>query len=370
MTLSKLKSKLSFFKNSTKEQKDFKKHVLQLPLMYILWPHFHAKHFHTRYCVSYAARHSVFPLGPIKDRLYYVKMKLEKLALFQYTETHPTLIYFMLSCFQHQFCELFKNYKPKRKVKSLSQELEQMKLSLGVSLRLRGANGAYNVSIAFLQEFQDMARSYISSLKKNAVIENELVALRSVTDQKQNRDLEFKKLKDFNHKLRLSLRQERKLSSRLEKELRRVTETILSSYNIDKNSSLFDEYQNLRQEYDLLARKNDALVSKNIELGNSVEKSSRDHVSLLEGVLDGIQSRINILLKNEYTDDYGVLLSSIEKEIGVLIRSRTYLGRSLYNIGLLYFRMGEKNKAVTEFRAAKELGISDKKSENIMTGVV
>ena len=43
-----------------------------------------------------------------------------------------------------------------------------------------------------------------------------------------------------------------------------------------------------------------------------------------------------------------------------------YLGKALYDLGILYLRTGEKENAVEELRAAKELGIEDPETNKII----
>lgn len=374
-----IQKKLIAFQQNPQQQKRFEKLVLKLPLTFILWPRYHAASFYREFsgefsrefCIKIKGSYCVFPLEPLGARVHYASMKLEELARMQYEELHPSLAYLMLSNFERQLEDLRKSAKIKntKMWRLICQQLKKQKKSLDVSQALRKSKNYSDICAQFLSEFQNMSQSYAKILKRKEVAETELAAFRLELDRKQKQEADTESLQEYKRNLRLSLEKERKMVARLEKELRRVTEQILSFHHLDQNSSLLEEYQNLRQEYDLLTRKNDALVSKNIELANRIERTSHIHAYKLEEILDMIQKRINVLLRKEYSEDQSILLRSIEKEILELNRARAYLGRALYNLGLLYMRMGDTANALKELRAARELGIRDSKAERLIASL-
>ena len=369
-----LQRKILAFQRDPQQQTYFEKLVRQLPLPCILWPSYHAASFPQEFCVQGRGKEEqdyIFPLVSLRKRLYYSAIKLEELARTEYEELHPILAYLFLSCFGEQLHSFGRELKitAKKEWKSLCSELEKLKRSLDVPRKLGEKKKQQDLHAEFLSEFQSMSRSYIQILKEKEKIESEVAALGVELEIKQKQSFSTEKLESYNQDLRASLEHERKLAARLGKELKRITEKILSSHHLDQNSSLLEEYQNLRHEYNLLTRKNDALVSKNIELANRVDKNSRTQAYKLEEILDSIQRRINVLLQREYSDDHEILLRSIEKEILELNRARSYLGRGLYNLGILYLRMGDMENAVKEFRAARELGVSDIKAEKVIASL-
>lgn len=54
-----------------------------------------------------------------------------------------------------------------------------------------------------------------------------------------------------------------------------------------------------------------------------------------------------------------MLIARLKKEIDQLQRARVYLGRALYDVGILYARINKRDEALTELRAARELGVED-----------
>ena len=366
-----IQKKLLSFQQNSQQRARFERALRQLPLASILWPSCHIASFPREFCIKDQGRECVFPLAPLTDRIHYAGVKLEELARAQYEELHPVLAYFILSRFEEQLRALGADLKMKNRKKwlSLCRQIEKQKKSLDVPRSLCQSKNYPELCCLFLSEFQNMSKSYTKTLKRKEIIETELAAFRLELDMKQKQNAGTEKLQEHNRDLGASLKQERKLVTRLEKEIRRITEQILSSHHLDKNSSLVEEYQNLKHEYNLLTRKNDALVSKNIELANRVDQTSRIQAYKLEEILDMLQKRINVLLQREYSQDPGVLLTSIKKEITELKRARTYLGRALYNVGLLYIAMGDSENALKELRAARELGVSDIKAEKLIANL-
>ena len=366
-----IQKKRAAFQQNPQQRVRFEKLVRKLPLPCILWPRYHAASFPQEFCIREQGRDCIFPLDPLTDRIHYTQIKLEELARMQYEELHPVLAYFILSRFEEQLRSLGADLKIKNKKEwlALCRQVGKQKKSLDVPYTLRQSKNYSSLCAGFLSEFQAVNKSYTKTLKRKEDAETELAAFRVELDRKQKQETSTEKLQAYNRDLRMSLKQERKVVARLEKELKRITEQILASHHLDQSSSLVEEYQNLRQEYNLLTRKNDALVSKNIELANRVERSSRAQLYKLEEILDMIQKRINVLLQREYSEDHSVLLRSIEKEITELNRARKYLGRALYNLGLLYLRMGDSENALKELRAARELGVSDIKAEKLIANL-
>ena len=289
----------------------------------------------------------------------------------QYEELHPVIVYLILSYFEEQLHALGAELKVSNKKEwlALCRQVKKQKKNLDVPRRFRQSKSYSEISAEFLSEFQAMSRSYTKTLREKENIETELAAFQVELNMKKKQEAGTEKLQAYNRDLRLNLKQERKIVTRLEKELKHITEQILASHHLDQNSSLVEEYQNLRHEFNLLTRKNDTLVSKNIELANRVERNSHAQVFRLEEILDNIQKRINVLLQREYSEDQSVLLRSIEKEIAELNRARNYLGRALHNLGLLYLRMGDSENALKELRAARELGVSDIKAEKLIANL-
>jgi len=156
------------------------------------------------------------------------------------------------------------------------------------------------------------------------------------------------------------LLQERSKNELLEKEVQRLTELIIENPTITVQQ---EELESLKKEYRLLSEKYDLLVSKNIELRNLLEQ--QNHVKTLQDALNKVRDRINKILKTGGLNEE-VMIIKIKQEIEELQRARIYLGKALYDLGLLYLRLGKKENALIELRAARELGVEDPEVNRII----
>jgi hypothetical protein len=160
--------------------------------------------------------------------------------------------------------------------------------------------------------------------------------------------------------LQKELLQERSKNELLEKEVQRLTELIIENPTITVQQ---EELESLKKEYRLLSEKYDLLVSKNIELRNLLEQ--QNHVKTLQDALNKVRDRINKILKTGGLNEE-VMIIKIKQEIEELQRARIYLGKALYDLGLLYLRLGKKENALIELRAARELGVEDPEVNRII----
>ncbi|HMW61444.1 MAG TPA: hypothetical protein PKA91_17440, partial [Leptospiraceae bacterium] len=78
------------------------------------------------------------------------------------------------------------------------------------------------------------------------------------------------------------------------------------------------------------------------------------------------RDKINSALRAGIHEAPDAILKSLSDEISQLKRARLYLGRALYDIGILYHRKGDRERAKEELRAARELGVRDADVENIL----
>jgi len=160
--------------------------------------------------------------------------------------------------------------------------------------------------------------------------------------------------------LQKELLQERSKNELLEKEVQRLTELIIENPAITVQQ---EELESLKKEYRLLSEKYDLLVSKNIELRNLLEQ--QNHVKTLQDTLNKVRDRINKILKTGGLNEE-VMIIKIKQEIEELQRARIYLGKALYDLGLLYLRLGKKENALVELKAARELGVEDPEVNRII----
>ncbi len=367
--ISYLQKKLEDFQQNPKLQTAFTDIIYQIPLTYILWPQYHIAYFSPKFCLRYKNKSYVYPLYALEDRLYYAQVKLKKTTRNEENKLHPILSYLFLHYFQEQLAVLeWENTSVRNKnsyTHYLCQQVEKLKRKLDVPTRLRKAQGHQEIYVEVLANFQIISNAHDETLRKNQALQVNIEGLELASHQIQEQQLsEIKKMEEANSALVesnstlvKSIEKERRTTVYIKKELKRVADQFLASCHIEQKLPLLEEYQNLRHEHNLLTQKNDTLVSNNIKLANQLKKTSQ--TGLLEAILDRIRDRINIVLQKEYTDDHQVQLQVIKKEILQLERARTYLGKALYNLGVLYMKTGNTDKALQELQAAKFLGIKD-----------
>ena len=85
-------------------------------------------------------------------------------------------------------------------------------------------------------------------------------------------------------------------------------------------------------------------------------------------MLDNIRDRVNGIIRSGVLKEE-ILLSRIGSEVEQLQRARIYLGRALFDMGMLYLRMGKKEAAFQELRAARELGVEDPEADRFLQSV-
>ena len=61
-----------------------------------------------------------------------------------------------------------------------------------------------------------------------------------------------------------------------------------------------------------------------------------------------------------------MLIVRIRREIEQLQRARIYLGKAVFDLGMLYLRLGRKEDAIAELRAARELGVNDPEANRLI----
>lgn len=168
---------------------------------------------------------------------------------------------------------------------------------------------------------------------------------------------------DENTRNKIALNREMQRANTLEREVNHLAEQIISLPLLSQDQHS-EEVDSLRREYSALSQKYDALVNKNIDLVNRLEKMEK--AKSLDQILDMIRDKINGVIRAGVRESDSVLLKKIESEVEQLKRFRLYLGRALYDVGVLYLRIGRKGPAIREFRAARELGIEDSEINRLL----
>ncbi len=369
-----VQKKIDRFLGNAAEKARFLEGLRKITLADLLWPQRAPASYDQEWVVRSGRSSSVFPFQNREFHLQCVAERIQGMIAaspsdrdsgIDHSYTHPALAYYYLTLFQSEF-RPGKGRKDSRLEKEKKQnfnKIQKLKRSLKVTPRVSRARDDRELLDRVLEVFDDSAREHRADLSLLGALEAEVAGYRNPEflhpDQK-------KRLEEFvinNAELELAMKRERARNEILEHEVDRLAEQIISTPSVPEE--VYDkETETLRREYAVLSQKCDALVSKNIELSNQVQKFNS--VKTLGQILDIIRDKINGVLRAGVHEKDDILLKRIRNEIEQLQRARTYLGRALFDVGLLYLRTGEKDKARTEFRAARELGVEDPEIDQII----
>ena len=245
---------------------------------------------------------------------------------------------------------------------ALFLDLEKLKKRLHVPLSFSRARDLGHLRDLVLDEFDHLASDYVRKDAEVAALRAEVLVYRNPDYMHADLRRTMDESVAENIRQKLALNREALRAETLEQEVQKLAEQILSAPG--RVPSTTEEIELLRRDHNVLSDKYDTLVSKNIELINRLERA-QNTVSL-EVILDTLREKINGALRAgvQSTDD--VLLRRIQEELIQLVRARSYLGRALYDMGLLYLRLGRRPDAVRELRAARELGVEDPETNRLL----
>lgn len=235
--------------------------------------------------------------------------------------------------------------------------IQQIMNRLHVPAYVKRARTEFEIKESSVRAFEEMHGAYAGLRQKLQTLENEIITYQSPDYIHGPHKARIHELESQNSDLGLRLVKEQNRADLLESEIQRLTDHILTQ-------PAEGEMESLKREYNVLSQKCDALVSRNIELSNRMKDLGRS--KQLETILDGIRDRINGVIRSGIHEKPEAIIKSISDEIGQLQRARLYLGRALYDIGILFHRKGDRDKAKEELRAARELGVRDADVENIL----
>ncbi len=409
--------KIETFHTNKKLKKKFRASIPNLNFKNLLWPHEHwqcfAKEFLFDYTFHNEKRIGVYPIFQLSTRLDAVKIYIDyHFELFCNLNVNELMGYFnnffLLKKFELQAKEFQKKYKLKTAECKEFYEMNdylQNEIIQNVSKKFPVAykSSSRNIFLLLLKDMQKefFLKSLVRKQNKNVYTLNRLhkhllsasnvikrdnlkdrsfaslplrkqlgieaneyskndsellydldkeeeLELGDVLNQKKQIDELTKK----NNELNLLLKEERKHVTILKNEIAKITEEALRIQGIGETSILLEEYRNLKE-------KNKAILAKNIELSNLLEHILKNEGFKLEDILNKIKLRINTLIRNPYTNNARVLAECLKKEIFELQRARTYLGGTLFDLGILYLKLGNKKAALVEFKAARELGVME-----------
>ncbi len=365
---------------------NFINHILNLSCKELLWPEENIKSFPKDFLVKFQNTYIVIFLYKLEDRLYFLDEKLriwlqEQLGRYE----HPYIIYYYVQKFYEEITsnfidktlrkateEIIKEIKLKNKstvnkkiyreeinINHIETLIEKIKKKLKVPKTWKNLNST-EIHQELLKYFEEISVEKFQLEKEKVNLEIELEHYKNPNFIHPSYKKEIENYKTQIQQLQKDILQERSKNEILEKEVQRLTELIIENPTLTNQQ---EELETLKKEYNLLAEKYDLLVSKNIELRNLLEQQS--YVKSLHEILNKIRDRINKVLKTGGLSEE-VLIIKIKQEIEELQRARIYLGKALYDLGLLYLRVGKKEEALIELKAARQLGIEDPEVNRII----
>lgn len=366
-----LKKKVDLFLRDQEARTRFLESASGVSLKSLIWPERSPADFPREWRTGTGKSQQVFPLLDPGFQIECLGARIDAMiaggpgAAGDDLYVHPALAFYYLSRYQARFepGKGRKDTKVEKEKKVFYNKVQKLKRMLSVPTRLSRARTEEEMLERVLEVFDAGARERREDLEQLSALEAEVANYRNPEYLHPEQKKQLENLVVGNAELELALKRERARNETLEKEVDRLAEQIISTPVVPEE--VYDqETETLRREYALLSQKFDALVSKNIELSNQVQKFNS--VKTLSQILDIIRDKINGVLRAGVHEKDDILLGRIKDEIEQLQRARTYLGRALFDVGLLFLRTGEKDRARAEFRAARELGVEDPEIDQII----
>jgi len=372
----KLQQRQAEFAKDPAQLRKFKDSIRAIEFNALVRPGSHSQTYRKDYLIKLAGRQFPFPFLDHDFHIQCIKDHVDR-AVRDEVLLHPVLAYAALFDFREQYApakkirgKAVRGKKPKRIArksagKSAREALRKKRFlavqkimnKLHVPAYMKRAKTDFEIKESSVRAFEDTYGECIRLRMKVQNLENELLVY-------QNPDYAHTPIKNSLHHLQaqnsdlaMKLIKEQNRADLLESEIQRLTDHILAQ-------PAEGELESMKREYNVLSQKCDALVSRNIELSNRIKEMGRP--KRLEEILDQIRDKINNAIRSGIHEKPDAMIRSISDEIGQLQRARLYLGRALYDIGILFHRKGDTGRAKEELRAARELGVRDSDVENIL----
>jgi hypothetical protein len=368
---------------------DFAHFVQKLSTKEILWPEEYLDSYDKKFIYQEKQNKFVPFLKNHWEKLQYLELKIQQWIQNQTGRyEHPFITYYYLQKFLEEITkgdfdqsvnkatqEVLKVLKSKsKKAKNFVQDnleskendikktfdlINKLKKKLKVPKNWHQYN-AEKIYQELLIFFEELSIENYHTVREKINLEIELEHYKNPDFVHPSYKQDIEQYKQQIQQLQKELLQERSKNELLEKEVQRLTELIIENPAITVQQ---EELESLKKEYRLLSEKYDLLVSKNIELRNLLEQ--QNHVKTLQDTLNKVRDRINKILKTGGLNEE-LMIIKIKQEIEELQRARIYLGKALYDLGLLYLRLGKKENALVELKAARELGVEDPEVNRII----
>ncbi|MCB1173925.1 MAG: hypothetical protein KDK39_10180 [Leptospiraceae bacterium] len=365
-------------------QNGFRQNLKKLGLPQILWPEKRPQAFHKKFLIHKAGQRIPYPLYTPLDRLNFAGQFIQDRLRQGDPDVHPVVLFYYIRSFQMQYgrsvqaessvqtqahskAERRKGKRPVLNAQSvrIDQRCAELLSSLDVPEGLYHCRTEEQLLTTVLSELQGMAARLgaLEEEQESLSIEADLLQAAQSAEQEQRHRVAELEAQLAEMHARLYKREER--IEHLEVQLRDVADRIIQEEESrPREANLVEELRLMRHEYKLLSNKYDRLVSRNIDLSNQVKRGGP--AMALEDVLNSIRDKINRVLRSAVSSSEDLLLAGLNREIDQLKRARHYLGRALYDVGMLYLRTGQHREAVTELRAARELGVENYRTNSII----
>ena len=351
-----LEKKLLWFQGNHEAKARFQKEISSLPLSHILWPDQHEKSFASEFRVRVKGGICVFPLYQASERLAYTEYRLNHSTASQ-TKMDSIFSCFCLNFFEEQLCQAEENHShlsPSNReiIHSLIQKTKSMKKKIKLPKPLNQSSMQKDSLFhALCNNIEHTSHRLSSSIQKNDALEEEIEQIQNKLDSSKKKYTEFRQARLSNRRLRSALRRERRASMFLEQELDRFAKYESLKQTPSHSLELPHKYFTLEKENRLLIQKNDSLTTHNLELSDLLKQLNK--AANLEAILTAIRDRINMIIRNQKIDDEENLIQIMKDETAELRRARSYLGKVLYNLGILYLAPSGKILYITSDSSSK-----------------
>ena len=366
-------NRLADFLKDKEQVRKFKESIRRIEFNAIVRPGSHSSSYRKEYLEKTAGR--LFPY-PFLDHDFHIKCIADHVerAVSGEIVLHPVLAYSSLFDLRSSYAPASKSKaKGKKKTSRAAARtrgksgdalrkkrflaVQKIMSRLRVPAYMKRAKTEFEIKESSVRAFEDMYGEFLNLRLRIQTLENEVLAYQNPDYAHPPIKAKLQEFQTQNNDLAMRFVKEQNRADILESEIQRLTDHILAQ-------PAEGELDALKREYNVLSQKCDNLVSRNIELSNRMKELGRS--KQLEDILDGIRDKINSALRAGIHEAPDAILKSLSDEISQLKRARLYLGRALYDIGILYHRKGDRERAKEELRAARELGVRDAEVENIL----
>lgn len=346
-----MKSDSSRFQADPTMRERFLASVASLSPEAILWPEQHIASFSPEF-VSASGRSAV--VFPLEDRLLRIQIAAEKMAAALQTGVlDQSRCYWLWT----RYLDELRGSLPRKSAPRKTSAQAKRKTNKPSAAQLKRQAVEQAIERAELMRAQLSVSEEVRTAPSRDLMVHALLA-----EASRNASV-FQGKEREAEQLRAELAAERRRNEALDNRLRSFVDRMERGV-FEMESELAQEHHALLGEFKVLAHRYDALVSDNVALANRLKRS--EHTPALEQALDRVRDRINRVLRENVDKGDMWLLQALRRETVQLERARTYLGKALYDMAILYLRLGDRRRALRELRAARELGVEGQETARLL----